>query len=116
MPFGLKMFITKNSLSGKKSLLPSLIMQKKLTVELQKSYSKNYTKSCNHENYAKDIELSKKYWEIKRSIFVPKVTWSIVRKCPPYNLSKRKSYLRLNEKLEINSFKGNNLLNKKSEL
>ena len=80
------MLITKHSLSGNKSLLPSLIMQKILTVEWQKNYSKNYTKSFNHENYANDTELSKKYWEMKRSTFVSKVI------------------------LEINSFKGKTLI------
>ena len=76
----------------------------------------NHTKSFTHEDYANDTELSKEYWDIKRNNFIPKVTWSIVRECPPYSLSKRKCYLCLNEKLEINSYKGNNLLNKRSEL
>ena len=61
-------------------------------------------------------EFSKEYWEVKRSKFIPKVTWSTVRECPPYNLSKKKNYFCLNEKLEINSYNGNNLLNKRSEL
>ena len=69
-----------------------------------------------HEDYANDTELSKEYWDIKRNNFIPKVTRSIVRECPPYSLSKRKCYLCLNEKLEINSYKGNNLLNKRLEL
>ena len=56
------------------------------------------------------------YWGIKRNNFITKVTWGILREYPPYNLSKRKCYLSLNEKLEINSYKGNNLLNKRSEL
>ena len=76
----------------------------------------NHAKSFTHEDYANDTELSKEYWDIKRNNFIPKVTWSIVRECPPYSLSKRKCYLCLNEKLEINSYKGNNLLNKRSEL
>ena len=77
---------------------------------------KNKTKSFTHEDYANDTEFSKEYWEIKRNNFIPKVTWSILRECPPYNLRKRNCYLCLNEKLEINSYKGNNLLNKRSEL
>ena len=56
------------------------------------------------------------YRGIKRNNFIPKVTWSILREYPPYKLSKRKCYLSLNEKLEINSYKRNNLLNKSSEL
>ena len=88
----------------------------KFTLELQKSRFYNHTKSFTHEDYANDTEFSKEYWEIKRNNFIPKVTWSILRECPPYNLRKRKCYLCLNEKLEINSYKGNNLLNKISEL
>ena len=66
----------------------------------------NHTKSFTHEDYANDTELSKEYWDIKRNNFIPKVTWSIVRESPPYILSKRNCYLCLNEKLEINSYKG----------
>ena len=62
------------------------------------------------------MELSKKYWTIKRDHFTPKVTWRIKRKCTPFNTTKRKCYLCLNEKLEITSYKGYNLSNKKLEL
>ena len=44
------------------------------------------------------------------------ITWRIIRKCAPFNTTKRKCYLCLNEKLEIASYKGDNLLNKRSEL
>ena len=50
----------------------------------------NHTKSFTHEDYVNDTELSKEYWDIKMNNFIPKVTWSIVRECPPYSLSKRK--------------------------
>ena len=51
--------------------------------------------------------------KLKGKNFIPKVTWSIVRECPSCNLSKRKCYSSLNEKVKINSYKGNNLLNKR---
>ena len=76
----------------------------------------NHTKSFTHEDYANDTKLSKEYWYIKRNNFIPKVSWSILRECPLYSLSKRKCCLCLNKKLEINSYKGNNLLNTRSEL
>ena len=66
----------------------------------------NHTKSFNLEHHENDTELSKEYWATKRSHFTPIVTWRIIRKC----------YLCLNEKLEIASYKGDNLLNKRSEL
>ena len=76
----------------------------------------NHTKSFNLEHYENDTELSKEYWTIKRNHFIPKVTWRIIRKCAPFNTTKRKCYLCPNEKLEIASYKGDNLLNKRSEL
>ena len=56
------------------------------------------------------------YATIKRHHFTPKVTWRIIRKCTRFNTTKRKCYLCLNEKLQIASYKGDNLLNKRSEL
>ena len=44
-----------------------------------------------------------------------KITWTIVRKCLPYNYNSRKCYLCLDEKLEIALYEGENLLNKKPE-
>ena len=38
-------------------------------------------------------ELLKEYQEIKKSNLISKVTWSIVRECPSYNLSKKQCYL-----------------------
>ena len=107
---------------------PNIVYQGKITsfqphytekvyfVFAENSLKDNPTKSFTHEDYANDTELSKEYREVKRSNFIPKVTWSIVRECPPYNLSKRKCYWCLNEKLENNSYKENNLLNKTQEL
>ena len=118
-------------LLGGKSLSPNIVYQGKINSSqpnynekvyfgvAEKSFKHrfyNHTKSFTHEDYANDTKLSKKYWDIKRNNFIPKVSWSIVRECPPYSLSKRKCYLCLNEKLEINSYKVNNLLNKRSEL
>ena len=40
----------------------------------------------------------------------------MLRKCAPFNPTKRKCYLKLNEKLEITLYKRNNLLNERSEL
>ena len=90
---------------GGKYLSPNIIYQGKINSS-QPSYNEkvyfgvaeksfkdifyNHTKSFTHANYANDTELSKEYWDIKRNKFIPKVTWSIVRECPPYSLSKRK--------------------------
>ena len=63
----------------------------------------NHTKSFNLGHYENDTELSKEYWAIKRNHFTPIVTWRIRRKCEPFNTTKRKCYLCLNEKFEIAS-------------
>ena len=76
----------------------------------------NPTKSFKLEHYEKGIELSKEYWTIKCNNFRPKVTWEIIRKCAPFNTTKRKCYLFLNKNFEIVSYKGDNLSNKRSEL
>ena len=73
----------------------------KFTLELQKSWFYNHTKSFTHEDYANDTEFSKEYWEIKRNKFIPKVTWSILREWPPYNLHKRNCYLCLKKNLKL---------------
>ena len=74
----------------------------------------NHAKSFNLEHYENDTELSKEYWTVKHKHLTPKVTWRIIRKWAPFNTAKRKCYLCLNEKLEIASYKGDNLLNKGS--
>ena len=61
------------------------------------------------------MELSKEYWTLERNHFIPKVMGRKIRKCAPFNTTKRKSYLCLNERLEILSYKGDNLLNKSSK-
>ena len=114
-----------------KCLTPNIISESQIT-SIQLNYKQNiyigtaerdfkhrfsnHTKSFNLEHYENDTELSKEYWSIKRNHFTPKVTWRIIRKCTPFNTTKRKCYLCLNEKLEIASYKGGNLLNKRSEL
>ena len=105
------MFVGKYSLPVKNNLNPTQLQRQSLLWSCRKVVQR-YTKSFTHEDYANDTELSKEYREIKRSNFIPKATLTTVRECPPYNLSKTKCYLYLNEKLEINSYKGNNLLNK----
>ena len=53
---------------------------------------------------------------MKKSGQIPVTTWEIVRKCSSYNPISKRCYLCLNEKLEVASYQGNNLLNKKTEL
>ena len=94
--------------------------KQKIYIGTAETYFKNrfssHTKLFNLEHYENDTELPKEYWTIKRNHFTPKVTWRIIKKCTPFNTTKRKCYLCLNEKHEIASYKGDNILSKRSEL
>ena len=79
-------------------------------------YLYNHNLSFRNDLYKNDTELSKELWQIKMKNYTPEITWRIIRKCLPYNYNSRKCDLCLNEKLEIALYKGQNLLNKKTEL
>ena len=76
----------------------------------------NHKKSFNAAKYENETELSKEYWKIKKTNFIPQLKWKIVRKCSPFNRASMKCNLCLSEKLEIALFKEDNLLNKRTEL
>ena len=76
----------------------------------------NHKKSFNIIAYKNDTELSKEVWKIKNEGYTPKITWTIIRKCTPYNTKKRSCNLCLNEKLEIIVRNKDSLLNKRNEL
>ena len=46
----------------------------------------------------------------------PKITWKIIRICRSYNPNSKRCLLCLNEKYEIATYKGDNLLNKRTEI
>ena len=76
----------------------------------------NHKKSFNHLKHKNDTELSKEFWEIKKRNGTPKITWKIIRICPSYNPNSKRCLLCLNGKYEIATYKGNNLLNKRTEI
>ena len=76
----------------------------------------NHNLSFRNDLYKNNTELSKELWQTKMKNYTPEITWRIIRKCLPYNYNSRKCDLCLNEKLEIALYKGQNLLNKKTEL
>ena len=62
------------------------------------------------------MELSKEFWEIKKRNGTPKITWKITKICRSYNPNSKRCFLSLNEKYEIATYKGDNLLNKRPEI
>ena len=76
----------------------------------------NHKMSFNHIKDKYDTELSKEFWEIKKRNVTPKITWKIIRICCSYNPNRKRCLLCLNEKYEIATYKGDNLLNKGTEI
>ena len=76
----------------------------------------NYKKSFNHVKHKNDKEQSKEFWEIKKRNGTSKITWKIIRICRSCNPSSKRCLLCLNEKYEIATYKGDNLLNKNTEI
>ena len=65
--------------------------------------------------YKGDTELSKRFWEVKKRDGTPNITCRIIRICRSYNPNSKRCLLCLNEKYEIATYKGDNLLNKRTE-
>ena len=76
----------------------------------------NHQKSFKTLTYENETELSNEVLRLKKSNFIPQVSWKIVKKCSSYNRTNYKCNLCLSEKLEIALYKENNLLNSRSEL
>ena len=77
---------------------------------------KNHKKSFKHVKHKNNTELSKGFWEIKKRNETPKITWKIIRICCSCNPNGKRCFLCLNEKYEIATYKGDKLLNKRTEI
>ena len=53
---------------------------------------------------------------MKKRNGTPKITWKIIRTCPSYNPNRKRCLLYLNEKYEIATDKGDNLLNQRTRM
>ena len=113
------MLSPKHYLRSKDHFKPAQLQRTILHWHSRKTFPKqfnNQTKSFNikqHQNDT-DTELSKEYWTMKHDNFTPKVTCRIITKYTTFNTTKIKFHLYLDEKLEITSYKGDNLMNKGS--
>ena len=76
---------------------------------------RNHKKSFNHIKYKNNTELSKEFWEIKQYNGTPKIIQRVLRACHSFNLYNRHCFLFLNEKYQIQTYKEDNLLNKRTE-
>ena len=76
----------------------------------------NHRKPFTKQRYKYDTELSKEYWKMKQQKRIPRIKWKVLRKCHAHNQTKKQCMLRLNEKHEIACYKGDNLLNKRTEI
>ena len=76
----------------------------------------NHKKSFNHEKHKNDTQLSNELWNIKASKEEPVLVWKILGQYQPYNVNTKRCLLCLNEKLQIAIYRGNNMLNKRTEI
>ena len=76
----------------------------------------NHKKLLIHVKHKNDTELSKEFLEIKKRSGTPKITLKMIRICRSYNPNRKRCLLCLNEKYEIATYKGDNLLNKRTEI
>ena len=70
----------------------------------------------NHEKHKNDKQLSNELWKIKASKEEPVLVWKGLGQHQPYNVNTKRCLLYLNEKLQIAVFRGNNMLNKQTEV
>ena len=76
----------------------------------------NHKKSFNHEKHKNDTQLSNELWNIKASKKEPVLVWKILGQYQPYNVNTKRCLLCLNEKLQIAIYRGNIMLNKRTEI
>ena len=76
----------------------------------------NHKKSFNNDQYKNETEVSKEVWNLRSTNNNSEIAWKIVRRCARVNHAISKCNFYLNEKLEIATHQGKNLLNKRSEL
>ena len=76
----------------------------------------NHKKSFQHSKYKSETCLSTEIWRIKNLGGTPKITWRLIKQYRGFNPTTGRCALCLNEKLEILSHQGPNLINKRDEI
>ena len=76
----------------------------------------NHKKSFNHEKHKNDTQLSNELWKVKASKEEPVLVWKILGQYEASNVNTKRCLLCLNEKLQIAIYRGNNMLNKRTEI
>ena len=76
----------------------------------------NHLKSFNNTKYKNETELSKETWRLRDKGADYDIKWKIIRQHATYNPVSQRCALCLNEKLEILESRGQNSLNKRSEI
>ena len=75
-----------------------------------------HKKSFNYKKHKNDTQLSNELWKIKASKEGPVSVWKFLEQYQPYNVKTKRCLLCLNEKLQIAIYRGNNMLNKRTEI
>ena len=76
----------------------------------------SHKKSYNCENHKNGTQLSSELWKIKASKEEPVLVWKILGQYQLYNVNTKRCLLYLSEKLQVAIYRGNNMLNKRTEI
>ena len=76
----------------------------------------NHKKSFNHEKYKNDTQLSNELSKMKAWKEEPALVWKILGQYQQHNVNTKRCLLCLNQKLQIAIYRGNNMLNKRTEI
>ena len=63
-----------------------------------------------------DTQLSNELWKIKAAKEEPVLVWKMLGQYQPYNVNTKRCLLCLNEKVQIAIYRGNNMMNKRTEI
>ena len=102
-----------------KQILVRKTFKQKFIMAYQKQNLKQDIRTIKNPSTTKSTKmtlLSNELWKIKASKEEPVLVWKILGQYQPYNVNTKRCLLCLNEKLQIAIYRGNNMLNKRTEI
>ena len=102
-----------------KQILVRKTFKRKFITAYQKQNLKQDFRTIKNPSTTKSTkmtQLSNELWNIKSSEEEPVLMWKMLGQYQPYNVNTKWCLLCLNEKLQITIYRGNNKLNKRTEI
>ena len=103
-----------------KQILVQKNFQRKFITAYQKQNLKQDIRTIKNPSTKKsnkyDTQLSNELWKIKAAKEEPVLVWKMLGQYQPYNVNTKRCLLCLNEKVQIAIYRGNNMMNKRTEI